>query len=657
MKSLFNLSILIILTSLIGCSKSNKSSNCNIDCNEPNYSIYFNEGEAQNLTFSPIEKNKILVDFFNSSSRKIEFDLCSNHKEKIQPTHWKNSYSNKIPTYIDSIDSLVWIGGANRNLICYDQKLKKTRVLPIKYVNQIIPFESKLFFVSFHGLYVKTSTTSDIIKLKNIPIELIQRSSQLNRNTLLLDSKITFDLKTNTWKEGIHLFDTQLNGKFYTISKNKENLLFQENGKLYSTLNNSIHEINVTNEFSRGIIYNDANYVYSKRKGYIDRYEINTGKLDSFKFRLPKSRFAPNFKFDNDIIWIFRPGQLSFINTSTKSQHLLPLGESTEFKSFEFDNCHVFLLYAKELNAIHKNDFIQNTPTFDIDAYENEIIECKTFIDSTKIQYETDEYVAIQKLKEIQNKYSNSENPEIIELISYLNIGAFQNVNYNSTIKKEACYKNENLPFEQRIYCFNNLITEKARNSEFQEAIKQEKILLELFNSEKLQSTYYHKTGLDSIKSYLSKINSLSKSKLSQDTLSFYKAMALNTVCETMFFCHEGCGGCDYSLVTNELEKFKTEFPSSRLLDNAEFKLIGYEFMYDENMYSSQKIRRYENFKNNYPNSDLHADADYIMIQHILYSENTSAKNTLNNRIKSFIHNYDGDERIKVLLEMKKQIN
>ena len=70
-----------------------------------------------------------------------------------------------------------------------------------------MPFNNKIYFVAYDGLYVKSQGKEEITKITKLPLKSIQSSKQLDERTLILGSKITYYMDSDTWVDKIQLFD------------------------------------------------------------------------------------------------------------------------------------------------------------------------------------------------------------------------------------------------------------------------------------------------------------------------------------------------------------------------------------------------------------------------------------------------------------------
>ena len=121
-----------------------------------------------------------------------------------------------------------------------------------------------------------------------------------------------------------------------------------------------------------------------------------------------------------------------------------------------------------------------------------------------------------------------------------------------------------------------------------------------------LFNNYRYKSSIEGLIKHRVIVDSLDElTGMRPDSLFFQKALALELVCTSSWFCHEGCGGCDLRLLVNGLNSFIRKYPKSSLIDEAEYKLIDLDTYYDtgedETYYGLEQA--YLNFLGKYPKS------------------------------------------------------
>ena len=289
---------LLILVGIIciamGCTQQSDKEACHLTTADNKLSINFTEGDAQRVVLSPFEKNKVVVEFWNSDHPSVEFDLITKDTQLLKLRDWKKIYSRSSSVYRDTKDSIVWVGGVNIELLKYDQKRKKATLLPIKYVHKIIPYQSKIYFVAHSGLYVKNSASEEIKKVPNLPLMSIQDIELLGKTTLILDAKITYDLATDTWKEGIHLHQEHAKGNYWSFKTKDGVAIFLKDEQLYYSTAADIKVLPLSKQLGVNALHIDYPYISGRGQHGMDRYNIQTGELVTFDYRLPKvNNYSP----------------------------------------------------------------------------------------------------------------------------------------------------------------------------------------------------------------------------------------------------------------------------------------------------------------------------------------------------------------------------
>lgn len=623
---------------------------CQFEATVKSLIIEFTDSTARNLKFSSFDKNKVFVSFKNSPKQLIEFDLITCDTQIINENHWKKRHLRKSQYYSDKKNSLVWAGGAGKRLLKYDEISQESKYYPIESVWRIIPYKEKIYFVNSEGLYVKEKLSEDVIRIDSIPLEKIKSAPLVGKATLILNSKIVYDFETNTWKEEmfpIRKRPKRNNRRIRSLRTQDGIRVFREGEAYCYSTATDLQELMIDKRIVNPKFEIDYPYIYAIGNGhfrngsFINRYNIETEESIVVKYQTPNiPQYGSMFQYEGDIVWIYRPGQLYFINFVTGEKYNLPIQKGERFWTINFDDCHLYLLYKNKLEIIERAEFIKNCPIFNISDYLAELEEYASFVDSLCITKESSEKYALQKLNLIKEKYTNSIHPEIVVKIKRLNIEAFRSVEYKTIADLQACYRNENLPKEKRVSCFNGVIYRDVEKSKFTRVLKHE---AEFDKLVKTKNTHFQ-SGIDSIRSYVAQDNRIRKSNMSEDSIAFYRAMALDKVCSTTFFCHEGCGGCDYSLAVNTLKKFNKKYPNSLLRDNSEFALV--EYSYKNEIGAEEMTDGFKEFKRRYPNSDKMTDTDFKILIGFCHSIEKKDKIGLIEKLESFKRIHSKYEKI-----------
>jgi|GEM_PF-5984027 len=660
------ISYLILSTFLLilSCNHPSADSNCRYTDFQKDIAIDFGGKEATDMVISPFEKNKVYVTFLNQQGVE-EIDLLTNERKTFGRPYWKYNRASS-PIFEDKLDSIIWIGGANLDLLKFDQKTDSVQTMPLRYVIRIAERKDRIYFVTYQGIHYYDKASKLFHKIEGMPVPFIERSQQLDEETLILDDGLTFNMKSDTWQNGLHIYDYHNEEKLLFGIKAEHNIaIVREGAKLLAVNASGIKEskLEFYDDVSK-IVINPPylwEYDYSPdelRYNAIHRYNIESSELNRYSFRLPQiSHTIPVFQIIEDVVWITRPQQIYLVNGKDGRSQMYDLEGQGKLVKTLVDDCSVFLLFSDRMLVKEKSSFIESCPYFDHQQYQQELIDYHAYIDSTQIQKDTDETVVLEKLGLIKQKYINETHPEILAELTQLNQGAFNNVRYETETEQEQCFLNTSLPREMRISCIGRLIRTIAHQGNWERVISYGAIARTLIKKEDPEYNYYYiLSGVDSIEQYLSISDSLNKTSLPKDSIAYLKAMALESVCHSSFFCHEGCGGCDCSYLSMALQDFIKNFPQSKLVDNAAYEILKLSDQYLEEEDNSQTIKAFEEFIQKYPRADMIAEANARLLQLLFLDENRNEE-ALKKKINTFISSYPQHEFISEAQLMLKMMD
>ena len=644
--SLFLFSLLLFL-----CCKSPSA---DVDCRYSNVQqeieISFEGDQAHDIVVSPFDKNMVYIFLFNEP-RIAEYNLLTRERKKYDRSYWKYTRA-KSPMLEDKADSIIWIGGENLDLLKYDLTNGLVDTMPLRSVLMVVASKDRTYFVTFHGLHYYDKSLKLFQKIDGLPQMFIERSFQLDDQTLILNDSITFDMKTDTWKEGVHLYDFHHEGSFLFGFKAEKNMaVVNQNFKLLAVTPTDVKETKLEIYNDVADVFIDPPYLweynyspYELQHNKIHRYNIETEELTSYSFRLPRtSDTSPTFHIDGDIIWITRPMEIYIVDSKDGRSRRYAGEDLDKLLSVKLDDCSAFLLFKDKLVVKEKNSFIASCPYFDYQDYLNELESYHAYIDSMHIMKDTTKTMVLEKLSIIKQKYQNETHPEILEEIDQLNYSAFNGLRYETETELEECFHDTLLTREKRITCIRYLIRSLAQQGEFQRVVSLGKKARQLIPRDDPNSNYYYVlSGVDSIERYFSIADSLRKTNLPKDSIHYLTALALEGVCHTSFFCHEGCGGCDCGYMAEALRTFIKTFPGSPLVDNAAYEILKLSNQYLEEDDNSPAAFNYESFIKEYPQSDVIplAKARYLQL---LFFEEDRNEEELKKKILSFIQSYPND--------------
>jgi hypothetical protein len=155
-------------------------------------------------------------------------------------------------------------------------------------------------------------------------------------------------------------------------------------------------------------------------------------------------------------------------------------------------------------------------------------------------------------------------------------------------------------------------------------------------------------------------MDTLARSGLSGDSLYYFQALALEPICWTPWYCHQGCGGCNYKLVTDKLKLLRIKYPNSMLIDDATVRILEYKYMmnYGDDETLLAMNRDYETFLSQYSESNLRANIQFKIFENWNYMFVNNPKNEYLKKVRStgqrFIREFSSDKRVKEVEERLK---
>jgi hypothetical protein len=654
-KAMIGLSVLILLTSCL----TKKENSC-ISIKKP-IEIAFEDSSLQDICFSPFENGKIWVKTNNKNHDIFEIDNSNGQKVVLDKQKSQFFFSDKDNGRIrychnDQYDSMVWVGGPNRNVIFYDQRTKVIEELPVRYVTRIISKPDQVFFVSLQGFCYWDRKSKSIIQVSGIPMEFIQTSVMPNDTTIILDSKYTYFFNSQKIKKGVHLFDNEHKGEWYSFKAINGCGLFYKNDSLFSVYKGLVKNlqlpyksIDYTKIIDQKYWQSDYNYFYS--------FDPKSNLAKKYGYRLPNvNNYSTNYEIDSRYIWIIRPGQLMLISLADNKQFEFPIKSEEGHIRTIFDECNVYSLYNNMVIFTPKEDFLKKCVLFDPKQFDLEIKLFDLIVDSIGILTDTIPYVSLAKLNYLKDRYPSVKNIEIRKKLDEMNVRAFQSNFYKFPDGYISCYKDKSMPIAQRKSCIKSLVDQYGRLSDFSKVIQLKKEFIKYLDKPDRENDYYFISDVDSVEAYLAKIDILQTTNLTEDSLYYFKSLALETICKTHWYCHEGCGGCDFSLVTDKIKSFQTKYPTSNLFDNIIVYLIEMDYLYDFDDESLiAQITAYENFLNKYPNSDLKPNVQFSIFMNWASMHNKN-KEKIKATAERFISESSTDKRIEDVKQQLKEL-
>jgi len=615
--------LLLFVSLLTGFSQSEGS--YDIDCESrvsvENCEIGFDFGKARKLRFSSYDKDKLLMQFWRDSLIYLEYDILNGEQRNFSAKKDRDQFAypaERAQVLFDKTDSIIWYGN-HAQLKCYNLKIDSVNSYPIGSVHHIAKYRDKLYFFAASGVYIKKVSDQSPQIVASLQIPYFKSARKLDKETVILNEKLTYDLKTDTWREGIHLYSKQFKDKFFRYKARDGIAVFTEEDNHYCSTAKGVDTLNFGKRVHLQNIRIVNPFVYYLGKGEIQRYDIRNQSIRVFRFYIPKDgRGVLSYRFDRDIVWMHRAGQLHFLDQTTGLNYEVPLDNREEFRDFEYDHCNVYLFYDSYLRIEERETFLNSIPVFDKSEHFSELKRFQSIVASNDFMNQRNVDEAIKGLQIIQERYADSEHPDIIRILEDLKIRAFAGLQFESEDDFIDCIKNVRIIPEKRLDCLFQLMRRKARDGLPEYVVKladENSDLLGTLDSRTEFSTRVlfripdQRSAIEVYRKHLTKIDSISQLIAPADKIAYEKALALKDVCMTSFF--EGEGGYNFDLFINTVRNCRKQFPNSLYGEKAEIELIRTEYC---DMCGSQYENAIEDlfgFLRKYPNSENRNEALY----------------------------------------------
>jgi len=566
-----------VLLVFISCRKEDAGS-CD---SEVFKSIYnFPKGNALFVEFSPIRKGNILISIGDTS--KVEIDIYTGKQQQITGNNYKilNYYKNIY--HQDQFDSIVYIAGP-QDVYRYDQRTDTYSKLPIKYVCKIVSRQDGVYFAERNGLSRLDRKSGSIINFFSKPELGIVTAQLPTDSTIILGDKFTYNFNSKQVKEGVWFGSYRHTGDFSTYESGDYGTLFRKSDSLFLYKNGNIHYLLIPYPNIQNTTVID-NQIWQENNKVVLQYNISLKKWWDYKISLPEvNNESVNYSFNGAYIWAFRADQLMLIDTNKGIHYQYPLKSGDGFKMVIYDKCNVFLLYNNKLEIVPMSQFIIRCKPFDFNKYKKQFEDYQRMVYQTCSKSDTSVAQVKSKLKAIELKFGMLDNVDIQNDYDYLKFRLISSMKLSDVSDFHDCIYDPELSPEQQVKCLEKLLDIYVLGGKYKEGAELEPI----FKS-KIKLKFYLKEGLktkfDSLNRYLSTNYELSKIKMSPDSLLYLKAMSLKSISHTLWYCSEGCAGCDMHLVTDKLTSFLKKYPKSKLCDDAMMyiEMDGFDYMDDD---------------------------------------------------------------------------
>ncbi|MBL7810238.1 MAG: hypothetical protein JNN28_20620 [Saprospiraceae bacterium] len=625
--------------------------------------INFDGFTLQGIQFSPFEEGKIWVRAIHRDFLVWEIDVASGQKvlldQNMAQYFFTDNNNGTIQyRYQDPFSPIIWVGAPNKNVVWYDQKNKTLNELPIRHARWILPTENEVFMADASGLLSWNRNTHYIQKIAFTSSQKPQEYTFNKDSSISLNAQFTYHFTTKTLTSNVVIGQNGITLNQLDFNATTENFLVTlSTGILYAiegisdqipAQDQPLYNAKISNN---KIWYSDNQFYYA--------FDPKTKLTNKYAYKIPPvNNYAGSFEADDEYLWLLRPGQTMLVRLSDNQQFDFAIQAEEMHLRTILDDCNVYSLYKDKVYIASKAEFIKQGKLFDVNQYNNDLARFNDVVDSLGLMADSLPGPIMSKLHFLHSQYAGIDHVEIKQKLHSLKTTAFNNVNHSFPAGYIACYQDTSLPTEYRISCISYLVNQYGSASNFQKVLHFDQEYKKYFGIPSFNDQNHFGSAVDSVKRYLFVTDSLDNTNLTEDSIYYFKALALNTICLTKWHCSEGCAGCDFSLVTNKLKSFMAKFPNSKLVDNAALLVIeaNFRFDYTEDEALAAQIRAYERFLKKYPDSDVKPGALYsiFMSWSSMYNSNTQMIKASGKR---FIEAFPKDKRVQEVQQQLKYIH
>lgn len=612
--------------------------------------VMFEDSILVNFCKSPFDAEKMWVQSSNNPFKITQIDLKTGKKRALENEYARFYRPNNMESYYqkDPYDAFIWFALPGSNVVLYNPKTDVFWDIAVSNVQRIIPRPNEVYFVSDKGLLYWDRKTKSLTSIPGMPPKNYYHSTMPNDSTLFLNAEFTFYFNSKTVKEGVYIGDFKFSTPNSSYEVADEVGLFYRKNSLWYYYKDQFSQLPLPqNNLGGTKIINQQFWQSDGRNFYC--FDPKTNTVKTYPFRLPNLyQRSIDYVVDDHYIWIKQQGQIMLIRLTDNQQFEYPIKVGEIHLKTTLDDCNAYLLYQNKVVVVSKEDFFKQCIPFDPNQYELELNMFETVVDSLGIGKDTIASTALSKLNYLKARYAQTEHIETKQAIEILNTGAFQSVRRRLPEGYIACYKDTAMPISQRLSCITYLMHQYAHSAKFEALIALEKDYYHYFSVSGEERNADMSIVMDSVKRYLLIVDSLQKTTLTKDSIYYFKTNALGGICVTPWFCSQGCAGCDFSLVMDNLKSLSTKFKQSKLCDNADYYLLvlSYNLDYSDDGEIELHIERLNNLLKKYPDTDLKADIQYDIFTNwsSMYTKN---KKMIQASAQNFIQSFGTDERVK----------
>lgn len=182
------------------------------------------------------------------------------------------------------------------------------------------------------------------------------------------------------------------------------------------------------------------------------------------------------------------------------------------------------------------------------------------------------------------------------------------------TRASDSCLGDAALPLSERQACLRSLVCDRLRQQDLAGVLALDSLYGPGIPMPRDDRFEYHNL-LDSVRAHVRRTAQWANQNLPVDSLAFFQAASLLTVCQTACFEREGC--YDYSPALAALNAFAENYPQSRLADNAGYLYWSHYYCgeggYDDGALHDME-RQFRQILTRYPDTDLRDELEFQIL-------------------------------------------
>jgi hypothetical protein len=532
--------------------------------------------KAMKMCFSPFSDNKIWINTANYYKWELDLKNISFRKVDNRLNGYFSDGNNSPFSFYDKYDSVFWL--TSPWFMKYDDKSGKLDVIRDVYgftSSPLLITPQNIFFERNDTVFSFNNRSYLSVPVKQLIDKRIKAISIPDDSTLLLDDKLLYNVYTGT-------------------------IIKQRN-------------IPAKHEIAKDSVEWRVNNKYA-----IER-NTNTGKEVSHFIRFP-------FSDSGNLRFIVKNGYLWF----NPHPYVLRLADDSVFTYKELnkdsvihilvDECFLYRLTGKSLVINTLKDIQAQMKPFDTKGFDIETTGYLQTLYQLSHRHDTSIMMVQNTIAEAKSLFKGCSNVEVLAELQRFEDQRYYCLHPDFPNGLVNYAKNTTIPYEYRRSCFNRLLREAARKGQFKKVVEYYNDLSPMFKPPD-GNVDYTIIDINKLKTYISRIDSLNNAGMTEDSCEYYKALVLHDICMTYWF--EGECINDFSFYKSALQRFIKKYPSSRFVDNAEFK---YEQIYwagwfeegcPDEKHAWEIINSYRTVLKKYPDSEIISEIEY----EILYIE------------------------------------